>query len=90
MEIKIIDLPMITIIGKESLCAIILSLQQEKTNCFFLLNLYRNFQFGGKYRCQRKEYSLDLVRWKYLFGGGSKEDVLTALAAYQNDNGGQA
>lgn len=31
---------------------------------------------------------LDLARWKYLFEGGSKEDVLTALAAYQNDDGG--
>lgn len=31
---------------------------------------------------------LDLARWKYLFEGGNKEDVLTALAAYQNDDGG--
>ena len=31
---------------------------------------------------------LDLARWKYLFEGGSKEDVLTALAAYQNEDGG--
>lgn len=31
---------------------------------------------------------LDLARWKYLFAGGSQEDVLTALAAYQNDAGG--
>ena len=31
---------------------------------------------------------LDLARWKYLFEGGCKEDVLTALAAYQNEDGG--
>lgn len=31
---------------------------------------------------------LDLTRWKYLFEGGRKEDVLTALAEYQNDDGG--
>lgn len=31
---------------------------------------------------------LDLARWKYLFEGGSQEDVLTALAAYQNNDGG--
>lgn len=31
---------------------------------------------------------LDLARWKFLFEGGCKEDVLTALAAYQNDDGG--
>lgn len=31
---------------------------------------------------------LGFARWKYLFEGGSKEDVLTALAAYQNDDGG--
>ena len=31
---------------------------------------------------------LDLARWKYLFEEGSKEDVLTALAAYQNEDGG--
>lgn len=31
---------------------------------------------------------LDIARWKYLFEGGSKEDVLTALAVYQNDDGG--
>ena len=27
-------------------------------------------------------------RWKYLFEGGSREDVLTSLAAYQNEDGG--
>jgi hypothetical protein len=31
---------------------------------------------------------LDIVRWKYLFENGSKEDVLTALIAYQNEDGG--
>lgn len=31
---------------------------------------------------------LDLARWKYIFEGGGKEDVLTALAAYQNEDGG--
>ncbi|MGN0452430.1 MAG: hypothetical protein ACI4GZ_01360 [Ruminococcus sp.] len=31
---------------------------------------------------------LDLARWKYLFENGSKEDVLDALAIYQNGDGG--
>lgn len=31
---------------------------------------------------------LELARFKYLFESGSKEDVLTALAVYQNDDGG--
>ncbi|QAT39861.1 hypothetical protein [Clostridium sp. JN-9] len=31
---------------------------------------------------------LDIGRWKYLFENGSKEDILTALIAYQNEDGG--
>ena len=31
---------------------------------------------------------LDIARWKYLFEKGSKEDVLIALAVYQNHDGG--
>lgn len=31
---------------------------------------------------------LDIARWKYLFENGSKEDVLTALRVYQNEDGG--
>jgi GNAT superfamily N-acetyltransferase len=31
---------------------------------------------------------LDIARWQYHFEGGSKDDVLTALAAYQNRDGG--
>lgn len=31
---------------------------------------------------------LDIARWKYLFENGSKEDVLLALIAYQNEDGG--
>lgn len=31
---------------------------------------------------------LDIARWKYLFENGSKEDVLIALIAYQNEDGG--
>jgi len=45
---------------------------QEKTREF----IYRNAR------------PLDLARWRYLFEDGSREDVLTALAAYQNDDGG--
>lgn len=31
---------------------------------------------------------LDIARWKYLFENGCREDVLLALAAYQNEDGG--
>ncbi len=36
----------------------------------------------------RNARPLDLARWQYHFEGGSKEAVLTALAAYQNADGG--
>jgi hypothetical protein len=36
----------------------------------------------------RNARPLDYVRWKYHFENGSKEAVLTALAAYQNRDGG--
>lgn len=36
----------------------------------------------------RNARPLDLARWRYHFEGGSKEAVLTALAAYQNEDGG--
>ena len=36
----------------------------------------------------RNARPLDIARWKYLFENGSKEDVLTALIAYQNEDGG--
>ncbi|MDE7363147.1 MAG: hypothetical protein K2N38_14585 [Oscillospiraceae bacterium] len=36
----------------------------------------------------RNARPLDLARWRYHFEGGAHEDVLTALAAYQNADGG--
>lgn len=36
----------------------------------------------------RNARPLDVARWQYHFEGGSKEAVLTALAAYQNEDGG--
>ena len=36
----------------------------------------------------RNARPLDLARFRYQFEGGGKEDILTALAAYQNDDGG--
>lgn len=36
----------------------------------------------------RNSRPLDIARWQYHFGSGSKEAVLTALAAYQNEDGG--
>lgn len=36
----------------------------------------------------RNARPLDLARWQYHFEGGSKEAILTALAAYQNEDGG--
>ncbi|MBU1093233.1 MAG: hypothetical protein KKH01_02090 [Firmicutes bacterium] len=36
----------------------------------------------------RNARPLDLARWQYHFENGSKEAVLTALSAYQNEDGG--
>lgn len=36
----------------------------------------------------RNARPLDLARWRYAFEDGPREDVLTALAAYQNADGG--
>lgn len=36
----------------------------------------------------RNARPLDLAMWNYLFHGGSKQEFLTALAAYQNPDGG--
>jgi len=35
----------------------------------------------------RNARPLDIARWQYHFENGSKEAVLTALAAYQNEDG---
>ena len=36
----------------------------------------------------RNARPLDLALWKYHFENGNREDVLTALMAYQNADGG--
>ncbi|WP_432662968.1 hypothetical protein R9X47_20565 [Wukongibacter baidiensis] len=36
----------------------------------------------------RNARPIDIARWKYHFENGSELDVLTALSAYQNDDGG--
>lgn len=36
----------------------------------------------------RNARPVDLARWQYHFEGGSREAVLTALACYQNPDGG--
>ena len=46
-------------------------------------NKARNFVY-------RNARPLDIARWKYLFENGCKEDVITALLAYQNEDGGFA
>lgn len=38
----------------------------------------------------RNARPLDIARWRYLFEDGSKEDVITALLSYQNEDGGFA
>lgn len=38
----------------------------------------------------RNARPLDIARWKYHFEGGKKEDILAALSAYQNSDGGFA
>lgn len=36
----------------------------------------------------RNARPVDLARWRYHFEGGAREEVLTALAAFQNEDGG--
>jgi hypothetical protein len=36
----------------------------------------------------RNARPLDFARWQYHFEGGGKDAVLTALSAYQNEDGG--
>lgn len=36
----------------------------------------------------RNARPLDLARWKYHFENGSEQEVLAALSAYQNEDGG--
>lgn len=36
----------------------------------------------------RNARPLDLARWQYHFEGGRKENVIEALSAYQNEDGG--
>lgn len=45
------------------------------------------FEKARKYM-YRHARPLDLARWQYHFENGSRENVLTALSAYQNENGG--
>lgn len=48
---------------------------------FMLLEKTRTFVY-------RHARPLDLARWQFHFEGGSREAVLTALAVYQNEDGG--
>ena len=36
----------------------------------------------------RNARPIDLIRWRYLFEGGSADEVLAVLATYQNEDGG--
>ncbi|MBD5081573.1 MAG: hypothetical protein HDT44_07415 [Ruminococcaceae bacterium] len=45
------------------------------------------FEKAGKF-IYRNARPIELALWRYHFENGSKEDVLTALAAYQNEDGG--
>lgn len=49
-----------------------------------------NNEFLEKSRCfiYRNARPIDLARWKYHFENGGNEDVLNALACYQNEDGG--
>lgn len=46
-----------------------------------ILEKSRNFIY-------RNARPLDVARWRYLFENGSSDDVINALAAYQNEDGG--
>lgn len=46
-------------------------------------NKARNFIY-------RNARPLDIARWKYQFENGEREEVITALSAYQNEDGGFA
>ncbi len=37
---------------------------------------------------KRSGRSLEIARWEFLFEGGSKEQVISYLSAFQNDDGG--
>lgn len=43
---------------------------------------------GARKFIYRNARPLDIARWKYLFEKGSKEEVLTVLSVYQNEDGG--
>lgn len=48
-----------------------------------------NYQIARNF-VYRNARPLDIARWKFLFENGSQEDVLKALAEYQNEDGGFA
>ncbi len=78
-------------IDREPSAAQIVTVDSEKAGCgssyilerdsFMNYNKARNFIY-------KNARPLDIARWKYLFEGGSKEAVMTALAVYQNEDGG--
>lgn len=49
------------------------------------LNMYYDKAKNFIYKNARP---IDIARWKYLFENGSKEEVITVLRSYQNDDGG--
>lgn len=69
----------IIIIQKRQGKVMVWSKEQEKTRHAY--EKARNFMY-------RNARPLDLARWKYHFEGGSAEEVLECLKAYQNPDGG--
>lgn len=52
------------------------------------MNAYEKIFQKARGFIYRNARPVDLARWRYHFEGGAREDVLTALAAFQNADGG--
>ncbi len=52
------------------------------------MNSYENIFKSAQRFIYRNARPVELARWRYHFENGAKEDVLTALSAFQNEDGG--
>lgn len=52
------------------------------------MKTYRQLFEAAEKFIYRNARPVELARWRYIFENGSQEDVLTALSAFQNEDGG--